>query len=64
MKKDYKVYLEDILKAINETEESTKDISFEAFSGNYEKINSVAYNVLIVGEAVDKIPRHIQELYP
>lgn len=60
MKKDYKVYLEDMVNAINEIELSTRDINFEDFAASYEKINSVAYDVLIIGEAVDKIPRSVQ----
>jgi uncharacterized protein with HEPN domain len=64
LRKDYKVYLEDMLNAINEVEKSTKDLSFDEFAGNYEKINSVAYDVLIIGEAADKIPRAIQEETP
>ena len=54
MNKDFKVYLDDMINAIDEAEKSTKDVSFDAFASNYEKINSVAYDVLIIGEAVDK----------
>jgi uncharacterized protein with HEPN domain len=64
LNKDFKVYLDDMIYAINEVEKSTKDITFEAFASNYEKINSVAYDVLIIGEAVDKIPKSIQENNP
>ena len=64
MNKDFKVYLDDMINAINEVEKSTKDVSFEAFASNYEKINSVAYDVLIIGEAVDKIPKSLQEKNP
>ena len=64
MNKDFKVYLDDMINAINEVEKSTKDVSFEAFASNYEKINSVAYDVLIIGEAVDKIPKSVQEKNP
>jgi uncharacterized protein with HEPN domain len=64
LNKDFKVYLDDIINAINEVEKSTKDVSFEAFASNYEKINSVAYDVLIIGEAVDKIPKSVQEKNP
>ncbi len=53
-----------MINAINEIERSTKDISFEAFADNYEKINSVAYDVLILGEAVDKIPKTVQAKNP
>jgi len=64
LNKDFKVYLDDMINAINEVEKSTKDVSFEAFASNYEKINSVAYDVLIIGEAVDKIPKSVQEKNP
>ena len=64
MKKDFKVYLDDMINAINEVEKSTRDVNFEEFAKNYEKINSVAYDVLIIGEAVDKIPKAIQEKNP
>ena len=64
MKKDFKDYLDDMINAINEIETSTRDVSFEEFVKNYEKINSVAYDVLILGEAVDKIPKVIQEENP
>ena len=64
MNKDFKVYLDDMINAINEVEKSTADVSFEAFASNYEKINSVAYDVLIIGEAVDKIPKSMQENNP
>jgi uncharacterized protein with HEPN domain len=53
-----------MVNAINEIEKSTKDVSFETFSGSYEKINSVAYDVLIIGEAVDKIPKSVQDDNP
>jgi uncharacterized protein with HEPN domain len=64
LRKDFIVYLEDMINAINEIEKSTKDVTFEAFAGNFEKLNSVAYDVLILGEAVDKIPNSVQEKFP
>jgi uncharacterized protein with HEPN domain len=64
LNKDFKVYLDDMINAIDEAEKSTKNVSFEAFASNYEKINSVAYDVLIIGEAVDKIPQSVQENNP
>ena len=64
MNKDFRVYVDDMINAINEIEKSTKGVSFEAFASNYEKINSVAYDVLIIGEAVEKIPKSVQENNP
>jgi uncharacterized protein with HEPN domain len=53
-----------MLTAINEVEKSTQNLTFEAFASSYEKINSMAYDVLVIGEAVDKIPRAAQEEHP
>ena len=47
MNKDFKVYVDDMINAINEVEKSTANVSFEDFAGKYEKINSVAYILLI-----------------
>jgi uncharacterized protein with HEPN domain len=64
LKKDYAVYLEDMINAIEEIEKSTSNVTFEDFASHYEKINSVAYDVLIIGEAVDKIPKSVQDKNP
>jgi uncharacterized protein with HEPN domain len=61
LKKDVTIYLEDMINAIVEIEKSTKEVSFEAFASSYEKMNSVAYDVLILGEAVDKSPKSVQD---
>ena len=53
-----------MINAINEIEKSAKDITFEAFACNYEKINSVAYDVLIIGEAANKLPEAFQAENP
>ena len=60
MKRDFKVFIDDIIDSIDKIENSTKNIDFNTFASNYEKIDTTAYNVLIIGEAVKKIPRTIQ----
>jgi uncharacterized protein with HEPN domain len=64
MSKQTVVYVKDILYAIDKIETSTKDIDFETFRRDYEKVDSVAYNVLIIGEASNKIPLSIRKSYP
>lgn len=64
MSKQTIVYVKDILYAIDKIETSTKDIDFETFKRDYEKVDSVAYNVLIIGEASNKIPFSIRKSYP
>ncbi len=64
MSKQYVVYIKDILNAIEKIEKSTTDINLDTFKKNYEKVDSVAYNVLIIGEASNKIPLSIRKMHP
>lgn len=64
MKRDFRVFVDDIIDSIDKIENSTKNIDFDTFVSNYEKIDTVAYNILIIGEAVNKIPRAIQRKHP
>ncbi|OGW14130.1 MAG: nucleotidyltransferase, partial [Nitrospirae bacterium GWA2_42_11] len=48
--RDYILYLEDILNAINKIESYTKDLSFEDFSGNSMVIDAVIRNFEVIGE--------------
>ena len=64
MSKQYIVYVKDILNAIDKIEKSTNNIDFDSFKEDYEKVDSVAYNVLIIGEASSKVPLSIRKMYP
>jgi len=54
--RDYRLYLEDILKAIRNIHRYTKDLTFEKFKKNNLVIDAVVRNLEIIGEAVKKIP--------
>ncbi len=56
MPKDYAVYLDDILAAIEKVENYTRGLSFEAFCKNQMVVDAVARNLEIIGEAVKNIP--------
>jgi len=56
--------IEDMLEAIAAVKESVQGVTYEQFLENREKRQSVAYNLEIVGEAANAIPREIQEKYP
>lgn len=64
MSKQCIVYVKDILNAIKKIETSTSEIDFETFKKDYEKVDSVAYNVLIIGEASNKIPLSVRKIFP
>jgi len=61
MPRDYKIYLDDILTAINKIEKYLNDYSFERFMFDEEKIDAVIRNLEIIGEAVKNIPADIKQ---
>lgn len=55
------LYLRDIKEAIEKIKKYTKDINFEQFSTDDEKIDAVVRNLEIIGEAVKHIPKNIKQ---
>lgn len=64
MKRDIKVYIEDILESISRIEEYVKDIDEAEFYGNSEKQDAVLRRLEIIGEAVKNIPQDVRDRYP
>lgn len=64
MRKQLKVYFLDILEAIEEIEEFTKNLTFNEFSKNKMAIRAVTMDFAIIGEAAKQIPEEIQSKYP
>jgi uncharacterized protein with HEPN domain len=64
MPRDYKVYFEDIISAILNIQEYTKDLSFQEFSENKLVKDAVTRNLEIIGEAAKSIPEKIKEGHP
>ncbi len=64
MQRQYKVYLNDVLNAIQKIEKYVKGIDFEEFIKNGLIQDGVIRNLEIIGEAVKNIPKEIREKYP
>lgn len=64
MKRDYRDYLEDILKAIDESAEFTMGISFEAFTQDRKTANAVVRSLEVLGEAAKRILDHLRAKAP
>ena len=64
MKKDIRVYVEDILESIEKIEEYTKPISEEGFYKNTQIQDAVLRRLEIIGEAVKNIPQEFRDKYP
>ncbi len=64
MSRDYRLYLEEMLKATAKIERYTRGLDFAAFSGDKMRIDAVVRNFEIVGEAVKHIPLEQRSLAP
>jgi uncharacterized protein with HEPN domain len=61
MRKNFKVYINQILEAIAETEEFTENLTYDDFLKNKMAIKAVSMNLLLIGENVNLIPLEIKQ---
>jgi uncharacterized protein with HEPN domain len=64
MKREGKLYIEDIINSIDNISGYIKGLSHEDFSKNNMVIDAVIRNLEIIGEASKNIPLEIKSLYP
>ncbi len=65
MKRDARVYIEDILEAITKIEEYIKELkSDDEFYNNTQIQDAVLRRLEIIGEAVKNIPEEFRDRYP
>lgn len=62
--RDYILFLEDILDAINKIETYSRNLSYEDFSANSMAIDAVIRNFEVIGEAAKNIPKRVRDRYP
>jgi len=60
-KRDYRLFLEDMLEAVEMIEKYTKGYSFKDFKNDRKTIDTVVRNLEILGEAARKIPEEIRK---
>lgn len=64
MPKDYRVYLDDIVQAIQSIERYTKGLSRSQFLQKKLISDAVIKNLEIIGEAVKRLPLEIRQHHP
>jgi len=64
MKRDMRVYIEDILESIAKIEEYAKAITEDDFYENTQVQDAVLRRLEIIGEAVKNIPQEFRDKYP
>lgn len=63
MQTNFKVYFEDILKAVSNIEEYIDSLGFDEFKANKLVRDAVIRNLEIIGEAAKNVPKEIQRNY-
>ena len=64
MKRDYKLFIKDIVDAIESIEEFVAGMSYEEFKNDDKTVSAVVRKLEIIGEATKNIPDEIKERYP
>jgi uncharacterized protein with HEPN domain len=62
--RDFQVYIEDILDAINSIEAYTKGLTYEDFVSDKKTVDAVIRNFEIIGEATKHLPLTVRREYP
>jgi len=62
-KREWKLFLEDILESMSLIEEYVKGMSFDDFKEDRKTIDAVVRNFEIIGEAAKNIPENVRKDY-
>jgi len=63
MKRNYTLYLKDIYDAIDEIEEFTRGLTQQDFMTKKIVVRAIITDLIVIGEAVDKIPKNVKYSY-
>lgn len=64
MKRDYRLFIKDILDSIEKIEEFVAGMNFEEFKSDDKTVSAVVRKLEIIGEATKNIPDEVKEKYP
>lgn len=64
MKRDVRLYLDDILDAVEKIERYVEGLSFDDFSVDSKTVDAIVRNFEIIGEATKRIPEETKRKYP
>lgn len=62
--RDWKERIQDILDAIGEIQAFTRGMDFAGFSADAKTVKAVELDLIVIGEAANQIPGHVEEKYP
>ena len=62
-KRETKLYVSDVIEAIDKIFQYTKELSYGEFCANNMVIDAVVRNITIIGEATDNVPAEIKKTH-
>jgi len=64
MKRNYRVYLSDILDALRNAREFVKGLSYKEFIADKKTVSAVVRELEVAGEATKQLPASVRKKYP
>ena len=64
MRRDYRLYLDDMLEASRRIREYMGDVTFESYLKDTKLLDAVVRNVEVIGEAASHVPDEIRKSNP
>jgi len=64
MKRDFTLYLVDIIDNVNDASGFISDLSYEQFMADKKTVNAVIRSIEVVGEATKQVPEEIRAKRP
>ncbi len=61
MTREYLLFIQDILKAINDIDEFIRDTDFEDFCNDEKAKSAIVWQIHVIGEATKNIPKSIRD---
>lgn len=63
MKREYKLFIKDIMESIERIEEFVRGMNFDEFVQDDKTASAVVWKIEIIGEATKNVPKHIRHKY-
>lgn len=62
-KRQWRLFIEDILECIGKIEKYTEDMSFDEFGKDSKTVDAVVRNLEVIGEASKNVPDEVKKQY-